>query len=236
MEQLIIANWKMNLTFKEASNLTRFLSEHNNCHKLIIASPTPYIAYLAQNYQQLSFCAQDVSVKNAFGSYTGESSAKFFKSCGVNYSLIGHSERRTLFGETNGIIRKKAEVCIENQITPIICIGESEALRNSGSYKEFLLTQLEESLPKTDKRMIIAYEPVWAIGTQITPTIEQITEVAELIKTKYQSIVAKTMQLVYGGSVNSENCKDIINIKDISGILVGGASLNKDKLFKILNS
>ena len=112
MEQLIIANWKMNLTFKEASNLTRFLSEHNNCHKLIIASPTPYIAYLAQNYQQLSFCAQDVSVKNAFGSYTGESSAKFFKSCGVNYSLIGHSERRTLFGETNGIVRKKAEVCI----------------------------------------------------------------------------------------------------------------------------
>ena len=84
--------------------------------------------------------------------------------------------------------------------------------------------------------MIVAYEPVWAIGTQITPTIEQITEVAELIKTKYQSIVAKTMQLVYGGSVNSENCKDIINIKDISGILVGGASLNKDKLFKILNS
>ena len=97
MEQLIIANWKMNLTFKEASNLTRFLSEHNNCHKLIIASPAPYIAYLAQNYQQLSFCAQDVSVKNAFGSYTGESSAKFFKSCGVNYYLIGHSERRTLF-------------------------------------------------------------------------------------------------------------------------------------------
>jgi len=220
MEQLIIANWKMNLTFKEASNLTRFISEHNNCHKLIIASPTPFIAYLAQNYQQLSFCAQDVSVKNAFGSYTGESSAKFFKSCGVNYSLIGHSERRTLFGETNGIIKKKAEVCIENQITPIICIGESEALRNS----------------KTDKRMIVAYEPVWAIGTQITPTIDQISEVAELIKTKYQSIVAKTMQLVYGGSVNSENCKDIINIKDISGILVGGASLNKDKLFKILNS
>ncbi|NBU53397.1 MAG: triosephosphate isomerase, partial [Alphaproteobacteria bacterium] len=138
--------------------------------------------------------------------------------------------------ETNGIVRKKAEVCIENQITPIICIGESEALRNSGSYKEFLLTQLEESLPKTDKRMIVAYEPVWAIGTQITPTIDQISEVAELIKTKYQSIVAKTMQLVYGGSVNSENCKDIINIKDISGILVGGASLNKDKLFKILNS
>ena len=140
MEQLIIANWKMNLTFKEASNLTRFLSEHNNCHKLIIAPPTPYIAYLAQNYQQLRFCAQDVSVKNAFGSYTGESSAKFFKSCGVNYSLIGHSERRTLFGETNQIVRKKAEVCIENQITPIICIGESEALRNSGNYKEFLLT------------------------------------------------------------------------------------------------
>lgn len=236
MKQLIIANWKMNLTFKEASNLTRCLSEHNNFHKLIIASPTPYIAYLAQNYQQLNFCAQDISVKNAFGSYTGESSAKFFKSCRVNYSLIGHSERRVLFGETNETVKKKAEICIDNQMTPIICIGESEVLRNSGGYKEFLLTQLEESLPKTDKRMIIAYEPMWAIGTKIIPSIEQISEVIELIKSKYQSIVAKTMQLVYGGSTNSKNCKNIINIKNISGILVGGSSLNKDKLFKILNS
>jgi triosephosphate isomerase len=236
MEPLIIANWKMNLTFKEALNLTRLLSEHNDVHRLVIAPPTPYIAYLAQSYQHLDFCAQDVSINNAFGPYTGESSAKFFKSCGVNYSLIGHSERRTLFGETNEIVRKKVESCLDNQIIPIICIGESEELRNGGNYKEFLLTQLEESLPKTDKHIIIAYEPVWAIGTKIIPTTKQISEVTELIKTKYQSIVAKTMQLVYGGSVNSENCKDILNIKDISGVLVGGASLNKDELFKILNS
>ena len=236
MEPLIIANWKMNLTFKEALNLTRLLSDHNDAHRLVIAPPTPYIAYLAQSYQHLSFCAQDVSINNAFGPYTGESSAKFFKSCGVNYSLIGHSERRTLFGETNEIVRKKVESCLDNQIIPIICIGESEELRNSGNYKEFLLTQLEESLPKTDKHIIIAYEPVWAIGTKIIPTTKQISEVTELIKTKYQSIVAKTMQLVYGGSVNSENCKDILNIKDISGVLLGGASLNKDELFKILNS
>jgi len=236
MTSLIIANWKMNLTFEEASNLTTLLCEHPHFHKLIIAPPTPYIAYLAQNYQQLRFCAQDISIKNAFGSYTGESSAKFFKSCGVNYSLIGHSERRTLFGETNEIVRKKVESCLDNQIIPIVCIGESKELRNSGNYKEFLLTQLEESLPKTDKHIIIAYEPVWAIGTKVTPTTQQITEVAELIKSRYQSILAKTMQLVYGGSVNSENCKDIINIKDVAGVLVGGASLNKEELFKILNS
>ena len=236
MKPLIITNWKMNLTFNEAATLAKLISEHDDHYRLIIAPPTPYIAYLAQIYKKLKFCAQDISTRSAFGSYTGENSAKCFKSCDINYSLIGHSERRSLFGETNIVARAKAEICIDNKITPIICIGETEKVRQSGHYKEFLLNQLEESTPETDKPIIVAYEPVWAIGTKITPTIEEIGEIAQLIKTKKQSLVAKTLQLVYGGSVNSENYKNIINIKDISGVLVGSASLDKDELLKILNS
>ncbi len=235
MKSLIIANWKMNLTLTQAASLARSMSEFNNYHQLIIAPPAPYVAYLAQAYPKLNFCAQDVSARSGFGPYTGEISAQIFKSCDVNYALIGHSERRILFGETDKTVKAKIEICLDNQITPIICIGESIELRQSLNYKEFLLNQLSNSIPETTKPIIIAYEPVWAIGTKITPTIEEITEIIKLIKTASQSMVAKNVQLVYGGSVNSENCKDIINIKDISGVLVGNASLNKDELFKILN-
>jgi triosephosphate isomerase len=236
MKPLIITNWKMNLTFNEASDLTKSISSHEDHHRLIIAPPTPYIAYLAQIYKKLNFCAQDVSTRSAFGPYTGENSAKCFKSCNVNYSLIGHSERRSLFGESNTTVRTKAEICLDNKITPIICIGETEKERNSGNYEEFLLKQLNESTPDTDKTIIIAYEPVWAIGTNNTPTIEEISKITELIRTNKQSIVAKSLQIVYGGSVNSKNYKSITAIKDIGGVLLGGASLNKDELFRILNS
>ena len=236
MKPLIIANWKMNLTFSEASTLAKSMSDYNDHHRLIIAPPTPYIAYLAQTYPQLNFCAQDVSTRSSFGSYTGENSAKCFKSCDINYSLIGHSERRSLCGETNETVRTKVQICLDNKITPIICIGESAQLRQRKRYKEFLLNQLGESIPETDKPIIIAYEPVWAVGTKITPTIEKISEIIQLIKTKNQTLLAKNLQLVYGGSVNSENYQDIANIKDISGVLIGTASLNKNELFKILNS
>ena len=120
----------------------------------------------------------------------------------------------------------------------IPCIGEKLEERESGKTEEVVFRQLKaiaDNITDWD-RVVLAYEPVWAIGTKVTPTTQQITEVAELIKSRYQSILAKTMQLVYGGSVNSENCKDIINIKDVAGVLVGGASLNKEELFKILNS
>jgi triosephosphate isomerase len=237
MKPLIIANWKMNLTFHEASELTKSMSNNENHHRLIIAPPTPYIAYLVQIYKKLNFCAQDVSTRSTFGPYTGENSAKCFKSCNVNYALIGHSERRYLLGENNIIVRTKAEICINNKITPIICIGETEKERTSGHYEEFLLQQLKDSIPETDKPLIIAYEPVWAIGTNNTPTIEEISKIIQLIRenNNKQSVIAKSLQIVYGGSVNSKNYKDIAAIKNIDGVLLGGASLDKEELSRILN-
>jgi triosephosphate isomerase len=237
MKPLIIANWKMNLAFQEASELSKSISNQENHHRLIIAPPTPYIAYLAQIYKKLNFCAQDVSTRSTFGPYTGENSAKFFKSCNVNYALIGHSERRYLLGENNMIVRTKAEICINNKITPIICIGETERERNSNHYEEFLLRQLNESIPETDKPLIIAYEPVWAIGTNNTPSIEEISKIIQLIRenNNKQSVIAKSLQIVYGGSVNSKNYETIAAVKDIDGVLLGGASLDKEELFRILN-
>lgn len=230
--QMIIANWKMNLTLEEADEICKRLSS-NSSRLLIIAVPTPYIAYLKAKYENLNFCAQDVSIKNDFGSYTGENSAKFFKSFGINYSIIGHSERRNLFGENNETIRQKLLNCISNDITPILCIGESLEIRKSGYYKEFLIRQLEECVGDiiSHVSIIIAYEPVWAIGTKVIPSVNEISEIFDLIR----NLDYKT-QLVYGGSVNSENCKKLLEISNISGLLVGAASLDAEELLKILNS
>lgn len=231
MSPLIIANWKMNLTFNEAIFLATSLTEQSFSRQLIIAPPAPYIGYLKAHFEQIDFCAQDVSSKNEFGSYTGENTAKFFKSCGVNYAIIGHSERRNLCKEDDDIVRVKAQNCLDNDITPIICIGEPLEIRQNKSYPEFLLNQLKQSAPQTDKEIIIAYEPLWSIGTGVVPTIEEISEVFALIRG-----LEKKIKLVYGGSVNSKNCEELLKISGISGLLVGGASLNKEELFKILNS
>jgi triosephosphate isomerase len=235
MTQMIIANWKMNLTLKQASEVCKFLFEHSFTKQLLIAPPTPYIAYLKAQFSTLNFCAQDASIKNEFGSYTGENSAKFLKSCEVNYAIIGHSERRNLFGETNESVRIKAQNCLDNEITPIICIGEPLEARKNNKYKDFLLEQLSESLPKINNKIVLAYEPIWSIGTGAIPTQHQISEIFELIRKTYSNIDYK-MHLVYGGSVSWENCEDLLEIPNISGLLVGGASLKKDELFKMLNS
>jgi triosephosphate isomerase len=236
MKPIIIANWKMNLNLDDAFSKTSALNKRNSSAQFILAPPTPYLAYLAKNCKKTSFCAQDVSDISGYGAYTGESSANIIKSCDVNYAIIGHSEKRTIMKDSNMTVRKKAENCIKAGITPIICIGETLESRKNNNYREFILEQISESIPDNATNIIIAYEPIWAIGTGILPTTEELSDIFDFIKNNSAiSQVARNAQLVYGGSVNSRNYKEIISIKGVSGVLIGGASLDDDELNSILD-
>lgn len=236
MKPIIISNWKMNLNLSDAISLVREIENESPQAELLIAPPAPYLAYFAETFKKISICAQDISVYGEFGAYTGEYSAQIVKSCGIHYAIIGHSERRSLMFETNKIVKQKIENCIHAGIVPIICIGENLEARQNNSFREFLLEQIK-SIPENAHDIIIAYEPVWAIGTGIYPNLEEINQVIELIRTHEQiSPVAKNARLVYGGSVSGKNFSEIIQIPEISGVLIGSASLNKEELKSILNN
>ena len=236
MKPIIIANWKMNLTLKEAFAKAESLNKRNSDAHFILAVPTPYLAHFTQHFTKTTFCTQDVSSINGYGAYTGETSAEIIKSCGINYAIIGHSEKRTIMKDSNHTVRKKVKNCIKAGIKPIICIGESLETRKNNNYKEFILEQITESIPDNAGNIILAYEPIWAIGTGISPTSDELTEIFDFIKNDSAiSQVAKNAQLVYGGSVNSSNYKEILAIKGVNGILIGGASLDDVELNLILD-
>ncbi|MCF8493776.1 MAG: triose-phosphate isomerase [Rickettsiaceae bacterium] len=236
MNSIIIANWKMNIKLNDAITLAQKFESSNHSCQLFLAPPTPYLAYLAKILVKTKLCAQDISSIKELGAYTGENSATIIKSCGVHYSIIGHSERRTTQRESNSIVRKKVENCIEAGIAPIVCIGETLESRQNKNYKEFLIEQINSSLPSNAHNLIIAYEPVWAIGSGITPQPEEIHEIVELIKKSARvELVAKNAQLVYGGSVSSKNFAEIIRVPGLSGVLMGSPSIDESEMTSILN-
>lgn len=226
----------MNIKLGEAIALAQKFESFNHSSQFFLAPPTPYLSYLSKVLVKTKICAQDVSSIKELGAYTGENSATIIKSCGVNYSIIGHSERRTNQRESNSIVRKKIESCIEAGITPIVCIGETLESRQNKNFKEFLIEQINSSIPSNAHNLIIAYEPVWAIGSGIAPKAEEIYEIVELIKKSARvELVAKNAQLVYGGSVSSKNFAEIITVPGLSGVLMGSASLDESEMSSILN-
>jgi len=187
----------------------------------------------------LKLGAQDCGFEES-GQFTGDISVKLLREVNCEYVILGHSERRKYYYETNEIVAKKALVASKNNIIPIICIGESKEIRDQNKHFEFVKEQLIKSVPlvKTDK-IIIAYEPIWAIGTGETAQISQIEEMVKFIYEVYQNEVAQFVGeflVIYGGSVNSENSSQILNIKGVEGLLVGKASLNVEEFAKILMS
>ena len=226
----------MNIKLGEAIALAQKFESFNHSSQFFLAPPTPYLSYLSKVLVKTKICAQDVSSIKELGAYTGENSATIIKSCGVNYSIIGHSERRTNQRESNSIVRKKIESCIEAGITPIVCIGETLESRQNKNFKEFLIEQINSSIPSNAHNLIIAYEPVWAIGSGIAPKPEEIYEIVELIKKSARvELVAKNAQLVYGGSVSSKNFAEIITVPGLSGVLMGSASIDENEMSSILN-
>ena len=230
---IFIANWKLN-------GNTQFISEYyqkllpnpKNC--TVVCSPSIYLNRLKNNEKNLFSGAQDVSIYNE-GAYTGEVSAKMLLNENIKFCIVGHSERRQFFNESNSVVKNKALHLIENKIIPVICIGETLKERQSKLTKSILSEQLQKSIPEIAnyENSIIAYEPIWAIGTGLTPTLEEINDIHSFIKSTYSKF--NQFNILYGGSVKSQNSVDIVSLENVNGCLIGGASLKVDEFNKIIS-
>ncbi len=224
----IAANWKMNLdkqSILEFSNFLqnfKFSQEVNAC----IFPPMTYIDYLNNLIQNLpiSVGGQNCHFKS-FGAYTGEVSPIFLKDIGCKYVIIGHSERRSLNNEDNNEIKLRSQSAIDNNLKVVLCVGESLVDREKGNALKFIEKQLYECLPNNFENSIIAYEPIWSIGTGKIPDISEIEEMHKHIKEIIFKLINKKINVIYGGSVNLENINKILSINNVDGVLVGGASL-----------
>ncbi len=230
---IFIANWKLNGNIQFIKEYyDKLITNPNNC--TIICSPSAFLSFLKNNNKNLFTGAQDVSIYQE-GPYTGELSAKMLSDISVSFCLVGHSERRQIFNETNKDINLKSQNLIENNITPIICLGETLEQREKNLTKEVLIKQVNESIPNhsNHENTIIAYEPIWAIGTGLTPTMDEIDEVHNFIKnidTRFRQF-----KVLYGGSVKSSNSSQINVLKNVDGCLIGGASLKVEEFNSIIS-
>jgi triosephosphate isomerase len=243
--RIIIGNWKLNHTKKTTLDfLDEFLPQIKNIDNIHIAiAPVSTLldaAYSRIQGRNLFLAAQNVFYED-FGSFTGEYSCKNLLDFGVAYCLIGHSERRQLFHEIDSDVNKKVLACLANNITPVICIGESFQDRNCGRTSEILSKQCANALKNVNSpNIIIAYEPIWAIGTGEVASEDKIIEAMAIIRQNLSKIftkeVLKKIRLLYGGSVNNQNIKDLMQKCDIDGVLVGGASLQVASFFNMVKT
>lgn len=233
MEKIVAANLKMNKTFPEIQEYIRDINDLSN-ENIVIIPTSIYVPYfLNKNY---SVGVQDIEY-NEFGEYTGSLSPKQVSSMGVKYTIVGHSERRKHYNETDDIINKKVEAGLNNNLKVILCVGETKEQRENNQTKDVIEKEILNDLKSISnlENVIIAYEPIWAIGTGLIPKADEIKEVSLLIKDVIKNINGSNIPVLYGGSVNDTNIKDIIRIEEIDGVLVGSASLNPSKLKVIIN-
>ena len=234
--KIIIANWKLNgsATFVDTYLKKIKFDINNDKNKRVIICP-PFTLIDKIKSKNLFIGAQDCSIYNE-GAYTGEISAKILKGIGCHFCIVGHSERRNLFFESNEIISKKITNCFKEEIIPILCVGENLEQKKNNKTKNTLISQIQNSISKQANKnnMIIAYEPVWAIGTGLTPTIKEINETHTFIKNNIPK--SKKFKILYGGSVKSSNCKAILAQESVDGVLVGNASIDIDEFNRIIES
>jgi triosephosphate isomerase len=240
-------NWKMNKTPKEAAAFINDLKESTKDAKSEVVVGVPFVAVPAavdaSKGSNVKVAAQNVHFEES-GAYTGEVSCGMLKEAGVEYVIIGHSERREYFAESNETINKKAHAVFNSGMTPIICCGETLTQREQGVTKEHVRYQIKIALIGLSKaqvqRLVIAYEPIWAIGTGKTATSEQAEEacgiIRELVEELYDKETAEKVRVLYGGSVKSSNAAELFNMPNIDGGLIGGASLKLDEYLKIVNA
>lgn len=239
-KKIVAGNWKMNLDYNEGLALFSEIinmvkDEATGTQEAVICSPFIHIHSLVQlskGYSKVAVGAQNAHQEEK-GAYTGEISAKMIKSTGAAYVILGHSERRQYFGETNALLAKKTDTALKNDLRPIFCIGETLQERETEVHFDIIKTQLAEGVFHLDAeqfaKLVIAYEPVWAIGTGVTATSAQAQEIHEFIRkeiaAKYGQEVADATTILYGGSCNPSNAAELFAQADIDGGLIGGASL-----------
>ena len=224
----IAANWKMNL---DKVSISKFCNDLNNFEfssnvEVCIFPPMPYLDYLNYLIKKLPISVGGQNCHYKFsGAFTGEVSPKSLRDTGCEYVIIGHSERRTNNNESNNEIKLRAQSAIDSKLKTILCVGESLYHREKGYALKFVEKQLFECLPNDFNNLMVAYEPVWSIGTGKIPNISEINEMHKHIKKVVLKFTNKKVKVLYGGSVNVENVDRILNIINVDGVLVGGASL-----------
>jgi triosephosphate isomerase (TIM) len=250
MRQKIVAgNWKMNKTLEEANILASEVvgmvnDEVRGNAKVIFCVPFPYllpIRNMLGNNSRIFVGAQNCS-EHESGAYTGEVSASMLKSMNIPYVILGHSERRQYFGEDSAVLTKKVDISLKHGLTPIFCCGEPLQVRESNGHEVLVKKQVEEALFHLDaialQKVVIAYEPVWAIGTGKTASAQQAQDMHKVIRThiaaKYGQTVADQIIILYGGSVNAGNAKELFACPDVDGGLVGGASLKSREFTDVI--
>lgn len=247
-KKIVAGNWKMNKTLQEGVEYAKELKEalkgkSVNC-EVVIGAPATHLYSLAKEADGVFDIASENSADKASGAYTGETSAEMVKSTGAKYAILGHSERRQYYVETDAKLKDKVKLALDNELIPIFCIGETKEEREANNHFKVVDSQMEKALfelkPEDFAKIVIAYEPVWAIGTGLTATSEQAQEIhshiRKSIEKKYGKEIANNTTILYGGSCNGSNAKELFSCEDIDGGLIGGASLEVSKFMPIIEA
>jgi len=246
---IVAGNWKMNKNYREGRLLAKGVAEglpSPLVPVVILGTPAIHlkvVSALARKTPNLEVAAQNCHQAES-GAFTGELSVGMIKSTGAKYVILGHSERREYFGETNALLAEKVNAVLGQRLLPIFCCGEPLAIREEGTHVEYVKKQLEEGLfhlkTRQFKKVVIAYEPIWAIGTGVTASPQQAQEmhkaIRQLLVDRYSDAVAEGTRILYGGSVKPGNAEEIFSQPDVDGGLVGGASLKSEDFLQIINS
>lgn len=236
----IVGNWKMNglrAQLSEARAIDRGASRHTDV-RVGISPPFTLITTMAENAQTVVVGGQDCHMQPA-GAFTGEVSAAMLLDAGATFTIVGHSERRALSGESDAMVKAKAEAALAAGLEVIVCVGETETQRDAGQALDVVGAQLEDSLPRpgTAGKVTVAYEPVWAIGTGRVPSVADIGEMHRAIRARLNAIYGAEgpgVHILYGGSVNAANAAELLRADEVGGALVGGASLTADSFLTIV--
>ncbi len=251
MRQKIVAgNWKCNTNLQEGIELAKAVDaivakEGAEDVVVVLGTPFTHLTKVVEtvNTERINVASQNCAAEPK-GAYTGEVSAAMVKSTGAEYVILGHSERREYYGETSEILNKKVALALENGLTPIYCCGEALEIREAGTHNDFVVKQLEETIFQLSvedfKKIVIAYEPIWAIGTGVTASSEQAQDmhanIRAAIADKFGAEIAEETSILYGGSCNPKNANELFANKHVDGGLIGGASLKAEDFIGIINA